>query len=148
MTRSQGVNGYPDRPQSLTDLYTWIVMDGVSLIAIDDKTGEVVGIRSGYCLTRDETKNVPRKTMADLADFPYAWATLMFLGETVCFPADFFEKYKEDKKMYCMFGLGTHRSYRGRGLGHELVRQSFEVCKKTQFDKMDLLQLLPILYYV
>ena len=72
--------------------------------------------------------NDKKATMKDLkSEFPYSWATIMYIGDQICFPAEFFEAHPEDQRMYYMFGLGTRKDYQGKGIGTELVKQSFEV---------------------
>ncbi len=54
-------------------------------------------------------------------------AALMYIVDQIASCPEVFDNHPEVNKLYDMYALGTHRDYRGRGIGSELIRQAWKV---------------------
>ena len=80
---------------------------------------------------REKTnENEPKPTYESLLQ-KLPDAKIHAMMEVICaehfFPAHFFVKHPDAKKVINMFTLGVHRNYRKHGIGGHLVDQTFKV---------------------
>ena len=76
----------------------------------------------------------PRATCDCHFDWNFEWSVIWDVTDKTTHPSNIFEKYPEVTKIYDMFCLCTHHDYRGKGLGTEMVRQSWKMAKKAGCD--------------
>ena len=120
--------GPKERPEPILKQVHELVAEGVSLIAIDEATGEIVGMRIGKIVNRAETLAEKNPTLKELMDvFPEGHARMMYLFTKYLPPDKVFLEHPDDQRIYLMFGLGVKATHRKRGIASELARQSLEV---------------------
>ena len=125
---------YPDRPIKVQNLVLDILKDGTSLMVLDPAANnKVVGLRLAFTVTRDQVE--PKLGYKKYKqDWNFEWSVIWDVTDKTTHPSNIFEKYPEITKIYDMFCLCTHHDYRGKGLGTEMVRQSWKMAKKAGCD--------------
>ena len=69
-----------NRPESIANQIHEAVSNGVSLVACDEATGEIIGLRAGIVVDRAEALEAKRETMEDLKKtFPVPHSVMMFM---------------------------------------------------------------------
>ncbi|KAJ8713383.1 hypothetical protein PYW07_013753 [Mythimna separata] len=124
------VNKNPLAGEELLELCADAALDGLSLVAIDDSSGEVVSV------VFNKLQEVPlgsEKTFFEIFSeerckqpSSRALVDLMVRLDTQC---DYAKRYGVDCWNELMF-LGTHRQHRGKGLAKLLCKTSLEAAKK------------------
>lgn len=127
------------------------LMDGVSLVAVDAETDEMLGFRTAKvccrweCMTdlkfstglskkvsavscRDDQQEPRRPTVEELRQgFPEAFADISVVLDLLLWPPEFFLDFPHLHRCYYMFTLATKPECRGRGIARELLKQAFKV---------------------
>lgn len=130
----KSIGTYPRRHQKVQDMVLDILKDGTSLMVIDPaNNNKVVGLRLAFTVTRDQVE--PKLGYEKYRkEHDFAWAVIWDVTDQTTHPSNIFEKYPEVTKIYDMFCLCTHQDYRGKGLGTEMVKQSWKMAKKAGCD--------------
>ncbi len=99
--------------------------EGLSWCAIDNTTGEIIGVRLCHGVTIDE---VP-ETMPTYEEYiECGWSkefTLVWLQEDAVFNTkEIFDLHCKPAKLLKLCGIGVHVDYRHKGIGSELMKRA------------------------
>ena len=98
--------------------------DKLSLCAVDETNGEMVGIRLCHSLTiEDAPVNIPSYEDHVNSGWPQRFAVMAFQEDSVLNVREVLEEYKETKLLR-LNGLGVRMDYRKRGIASELHRRA------------------------
>eukprot|EP00095_Tigriopus_kingsejongensis_P008227 maker-scaffold591_size129331-snap-gene-0.16 protein:Tk08227 transcript:maker-scaffold591_size129331-snap-gene-0.16-mRNA-1 annotation:"arylalkylamine n-acetyltransferase 3" len=126
------LGGLAGREPSLLEQMTEVLKEGVSLVAVDEKTGQTVGIRTGRLLDRAQGGQKTPSLEELRAIHSQKFAIISHALATTLSDWENFERHPDVKRIYSMFTLGIHKDWRGRGIAKELVRQAFQMAAKFQ----------------
>ncbi|RZF35578.1 hypothetical protein LSTR_LSTR005106 [Laodelphax striatellus] len=103
--------------------------DGLSVMALDTETGEVIGVALNGVQHMGDL-NAAQEKLEKMTDgsFKQIFGLLYSLNQTL----DLFSKYEVENIFECRI-LSVDSRFRGRGLAKELMRRSEEVAKDAGF---------------
>ncbi|KAK2585365.1 hypothetical protein KPH14_010042 [Odynerus spinipes] len=119
-------------PEEMQLVFREVVKDGISIIAVDTSTGEVVGV--GFNKIHIPLKDGEEDALASFVENNIKHRSchelINFLNDIES-KVNFFERYNADAVME-IFYIATDSRYRGRGIGSRLMESCLEVGKKLQ----------------
>lgn len=101
--------------------------DGVSLVAIDESTDEVVGVLFNKIHVRGHTESYEHGLDACTKEY----RTLMKMTQILFERADIFEKYNVDASFEAAHGA-VLKSYQGKGVASRLFKESYILAEKLK----------------
>ena len=111
---------------TLKEDYALMIQQGLSLITVDDKTGQVIGVRLSVPADRYQGTSHKKTYSAKVMD-------LFNLFEFANNSVDVYEKYDVDKILEFK-ALSVHPNYRRFGIATKLVQKSIELARSRGFE--------------
>ncbi len=123
----KALGGVSPRDESVVAHIRQLLSHGVTVIAVDDTNGNVVGHMINCLYTRDALRYKPQSLNELRSVYNDAYGTVMFASEKMFGPHVVLNAKPEDHLIMDFYGASVNPAYRGREIAKNLVKHSLEV---------------------